>query len=86
MATIIGQAPAPDDPADGDDETPWTADRDLTRAVLAAIDDRQAVHAECALCGQRSVRLDKFGLCSKKSRPHNDWRDEVRADLKAGAR
>lgn len=64
----------------------YQLDRDAVAAALAEIDQRQAHHPTCALCGQRAVRLDKHGLCSKNTKPHEDWRKEARADAKAGRR
>lgn len=55
-------------------------------AALADVDAGQSAAATCALCGQRTYRLDRFGLCSKKSQPHEEWRAGVRADEKAGAK
>jgi hypothetical protein len=72
----------PDEP-----EREWVFD-DAARArvavALAEIDANQAHLPTCALCGQRSLKLDRFGLCSKVSQPHLDWRAGVRADEKAG--
>ncbi|MFD6699715.1 MULTISPECIES: hypothetical protein [unclassified Microbacterium] len=64
----------------------WKPDRAVTLAALEAIDRKQAGSPTCALCGQRANQLDKYGLCSKVSDDHKDWRADVRADRKAGAR
>lgn len=64
----------------------WTPDRAVTLAALEAIDHRQRPFPACALCEQRAVKLDRFGLCSKTSEAHQDWRAGVRNDMKAGAR
>ncbi|MDF2555769.1 MAG: MPMin1 gp20 [Microbacterium sp.] len=72
----------PDEP-----EKEWEYDdaaRARVTAALAEIDANQAHLPTCALCGQRSLKLDRFGLCSKVSQPHLDWRAGVRADEKAG--
>lgn len=38
------------------------------------------------LCGQRTIRLDEFGLCSKIDSRHTEDRRAGRADAKAGRR
>ncbi|MEV8269134.1 hypothetical protein AB0P19_02230 [Microbacterium oleivorans] len=70
------------------DEQPaaWALHRAVTTAALAEIDQRQAHHPTCALCGQRALKLDKLGLCSKVSEPHKKWRAETRAELATGRR
>lgn len=55
-------------------------------AELARIEATQAWMPVCALCGQRAVELDEFGLCSKISTPHKEWRAGVLADEKTGTR
>lgn len=68
----------------GEEQAPeWTLDRAVTVAALAEIDERQKHHPKCALCGQRAIRLDTFGLCSKNSEPHEEWRKAGRAEAKA---
>ena len=67
------------------DEDTWTPNRDVTLEALAEIDAIQAGSPTCRLCGQRTRRLDKYGLCSKNSEPHKDWRAGVRAEMKAGS-
>ena len=65
----------------------WVSDAASQKRVadaLAEVDASQAHYPTCALCGQRAVRLDRFGLCSKTSDPHKEWRAEARADEKAG--
>lgn len=71
----------PDEP-----EKDWVPDHSVTLAALAEIDARQADAPTCALCGQRVIKLDKFGLCSKVKGEHDEWRADARADAKAGAR
>ena len=51
--------------------------RELNAAVLAEIDVRQSRLPQCALCGQRALRLDKYGLCSKTSDIHQDERKRL---------
>lgn len=53
-------------------------------SALADVEARQATLSECSLCGQRAARLDRFGLCSKTSEQHAEWRAGVRDDEKAG--
>lgn len=69
-----------------DEKPDWKPDRAVTLAALAAIDHQQRNAPTCRLCGQRANQLDKYGLCSKVSDDHKDWRADVRADRKAGAR
>lgn len=73
----------PDEP-----EKEWVLD-DAARARAAAELDRIDAGHEgkptCAACGQRVNRLDRFGLCSKTSVMHEEWRAGVRADEKTGA-
>lgn len=67
----------------------WVYDdaaRKRVEAALAKIDARHEGKPECALCGQRVNVLDRFGLCSKISDPHKEWRAGVLADEKAGIR
>lgn len=58
--------------------------REVVGAALAAIDERQSAARDCALCGQRTYALDRFGLCSKVSPAHREWRQQ--SDVRAGAR
>ncbi len=74
----------PDEP-----EKEWVLDdaaRARVAAELATIDAHHEGKPTCALCGQRANKLDRFGLCSKTSEPHQDWRAAARADEKAGVR
>lgn len=50
-------------------------------AALAEIDRRQAHYPVCGLpgCGQRTIQLDKFGLCTKVSESHASIRRAERA-------
>lgn len=68
------------------DEETWKPNPQVTRDELARIDAAQADYPTCVLCGQRAIALDKFGLCSKVSQAHKDWRAIARSDMKAGAR
>lgn len=80
-------------PMDATEEQPrdtkpeWVLDdasRARTAAALAEVDAVQANSPTCALCGQRARVLDRFGLCSKTSDPHKEWRAGVRAEEKNG--
>lgn len=51
------------------------ASRARVAAELAFITQEQAHHPKCTLCGQRAIRLDAWGLCSKVSGTHKDVRD-----------
>jgi hypothetical protein len=54
--------------------------RRVTAEALARIDEKQAHLPECVVCGQRCVRLDEFGTCSKTSKlspPHREFRDQA---------
>lgn len=42
-----------------------------TLAALAEIDERQAGMPTCVLCGQRTAKPDKWGLCSKITDDHH---------------
>lgn len=57
-----------------------------TRVTLDRIDEAHAHLPACAFCGQHVITLDKTGLCSKTSVPREEFRAEVRAGKKAGAR
>ena len=65
---------------------PDAASKARVAADLARIDNLHALHPECALCGQRAVVLDRYGLCRKVSVPHEEWRAEMRAHEKASVR
>lgn len=78
----VGELPSTDDAVEETTEE-WTLDRATTVAALAEIDEQQKHRPTCALCGQRAIKLDKYGLCSKTSKPHEEWRKEARADAKA---
>lgn len=66
--------------------TEWVPDRAVTLATLAEIDLMQAGYPTCVVCGQRCIRLDKFGTCSKvseRSEPHRQHRNEYRQAARA---
>jgi len=56
------------------------------RAALAAIDTSHAHLPTCALCGQRCLKRDRYGLCSKVTEAHKAWRASTRAEEKASSR
>lgn len=46
----------------------------------------QSTYPQCVVCGQRCIRLDKAGTCSKvseRSEPHRNHRTEIRAGARA---
>lgn len=54
--------------------------------ALAEIDQMQSGYPTCAVCGQRCIRLDRFGTCSKvseRSEPHRQHRNEFRTGVRA---
>lgn len=55
-------------------EKEWHPDRSVTRIELEAIDMAHEGKPTCRLCGQRVIRLDSFGLCSKTSDAHQQYR------------
>jgi hypothetical protein len=67
----------------------WVLDEAARARIDAELTAVAMVHEgkpACKLCGQVTNALDRFGLCSKTSDPHKDWRAGVRADEKTGAR
>jgi hypothetical protein len=50
------------------------------RAALDAIGRRQITAPRCALCGQPTRTLDRFGLCSKTTASHRNARATPRND------
>lgn len=65
-----------------EDPSAYTPTPEALAAAAAELDRIQRFHEEecqrCTLCGQLAVRLDDFGLCSKTSEPHLQWRQKVR--------
>lgn len=55
--------------------------RRLNEETLARIDEAHAAAGfpTCALCGQRTLTLDEFGLCSKNRGEHHEWREDAKA-------
>jgi hypothetical protein len=69
-----------------DEKSDWKPDRDITRAELETIAMSHEGRPTCHLCGQTTNALDRFGLCSKTSEAHKNWRAGVRLEMKAAAR
>lgn len=67
------------------DEKEWVFDdaaRARVKAELDRIDQMHADYPQCVVCGQRAIRLDKHGCCSKvsdRSEPHRQHREEMAA-------
>lgn len=55
-------------------EKEWTADREATLEQLRIVDMVHEGKPACRLCGQIVNRLDTFGLCSKTSDTHQQYR------------
>ncbi len=51
-----------------------------TAAALARIDALQSNAPQCWICGQRTAKPDRFGLCSKSTPPHVAERQRQRRD------
>ncbi|GAA1915080.1 hypothetical protein GCM10009775_04390 [Microbacterium aoyamense] len=51
--------------------------RQVNIAAMARADELQKGSPTCALCGQRALELDEFGLCSKNRGEHKEWRDDA---------
>jgi len=69
------------------EEKEWAPSRDVTLGELRIVDMIHEGKPACRLCGQTVNYLDKFGLCSKGSDAHKEWRGEtVPRKKKAGAR
>ncbi|WEG10408.1 hypothetical protein PU630_07635 [Microbacterium horticulturae] len=62
------------------------AARERATAELGRVDREQAGYPRCGLCGQQAGRLDKFGLRSKTSEAHQEWRAAARAERRTGRR
>ena len=70
----------PDEP-----EKEWVYDDAAKARVQAALDEidrNQAGFPQCVVCGQRCIRLDKAGTCSKvseRAEPHRIHRERAKA-------
>lgn len=81
MSAALAAAPAEAEEKD------WTPNREVTLDRLRIVAMMHEGWPQCRLCGQTVYRLDKFGLCSKVSDAHREWRgDPVPRKKKAGAR
>lgn len=81
MSAVLAAAPA------DVEEKDWAANREVTLERLRIVDMIHEGKPACRLCGQVVNRLDTFGLCSKISDAHKEWRGEpVPRKKKAGAR
>lgn len=78
MSAAVEAAEAP--------EKEWTPDRQVTLERLRIVDMIHEGKPACRLCGQTVNHLDKFGLCSKVSDSHKEWRGEPVPRKKNGAR
>ena len=68
------------------EEKEWAPNRDVTLEQLRIVDMIHEGKPACRLCGQITNGLDRFGLCSKISPTHQEWRGEVPRKTKAGKR
>ncbi len=69
------------------DKPEWKPNRALTLEQLRIVDMIHEGKPACRLCGQITNGLDRFGLCSKISPAHREWRGEiVPRKTKAGKR
>ncbi|MCK2031242.1 hypothetical protein [Microbacterium galbinum] len=75
-------------PAAAKPEAPeWKPNRERIADELRNVDAIHEGKPTCRLCGQVVNHLDKFGLCSKVSPAHREWRgDVVQSKKKAGRR
>lgn len=56
------------------EEKEWVPNREITLARMRELDELYAGYPTCRLCGQVVIRLDTFGLCSKVSEAHQQYR------------
>ena len=64
----------------------WKANREVTLEQLRIVDMVHEGKPACRLCGQITNGLDRFGLCSKVSPAHREWRGDVAPDKRARKR
>ncbi|UPL13039.1 hypothetical protein [Microbacterium galbinum] len=64
----------------------WKANREITLEQLRIVDMVHESKPACRLCGQITNGLDRFGLCSKVSPTHREWRGDVVPSKKARTR
>ncbi|WP_292788422.1 MULTISPECIES: hypothetical protein [unclassified Microbacterium] len=65
---------------------PWAPNREVTLEQLRVVDMIHEGKPACRLCGQITNGLDRFGLCSKVSPAHREWRGDVAPAKKARTR
>ncbi|WP_288874205.1 hypothetical protein [uncultured Microbacterium sp.] len=68
------------------EEKEWAPNREVTLEQLRVVDMIHEGKPACRLCGQVVNRLDMFGLCSKTSEAHKEWRGETAPRKKNGVR
>lgn len=56
------------------EEATWEPNREVTIEALRIVDMIHEDKPQCRICGQTANRLDAFGLCSKTSDPHREYR------------
>lgn len=64
----------------------WKSDREAVLEQLRIVDMIHEGKPACRLCGQLTNGLDRFGLCSKISPTHREWRGDVAPAKKARKR
>ncbi|MEA1264186.1 hypothetical protein MicroSTF_14175 [Microbacterium sp. STF-2] len=79
MSAVLAAAPA------DVEEKDWAANRKVTLERLRIVDMIHEGKPACRLCGQTVNHPDKFGLCSKTSDAHQEWRG-ITPKRKAGKR
>lgn len=62
------------------DYNPTDLDRAAVQIVLERIAESQSSGPECVVCGQRALKLDRFGTCSKTTTAHQEHRSELEAE------
>lgn len=55
----------------------WKPNRERIADELRNVDAIHEGKPTCRLCGQVVNRLDTFGLCSKVSASHKEWRGDA---------
>lgn len=64
----------------------WRPNRELIADELRNVDAIHEGKPTCRLCGQVVNRLDTFGLCSKVTPAHKEWRGDALPGKKARKR
>lgn len=60
-----------------DDKAEWKPNPEVIADELRNLDAIHEGKPTCKLCGQVVNQLDRFGLCSKISTSHKEWRGET---------